>query len=379
MLAIINAELILRDHLFPEAVLLIDGDKIADYGPMRTTPMPERCEIVDAKGAYVGPGFVDIHTHAFRRVEFFQDPIYVAQSHLKYGTTTIQPTLYFKLDKQRMIDALHLIRDAMKQPEGRNMVGIYVEGPYMNPDYGSSRENCPWAKDIDPDDYLPVLEAAGDAVKVWTLAPEREHIDWFVRDAKKANPGVLFAVGHSEAEPHHIEPFLSQGLCLGTHHTNATGTIIKYPECRGVCVDETVSYNDSIYAEIISDSQGIHVDPYMQRLIRKIKGDDKVILISDASAGTGEALPGLEHITDINFDHAGEIDGSNMTLNVGVRNFMVHTGASLVEAFRMATYNPCRVMGYTDRGEIAVGKLADLVIVDDRVNVKKVIFKGQIL
>ena len=71
------------------------------------------------------------------------------------------------------------------------------------------------------------------------------------------------------------------GLKLGTHHTNATGTLENYPEVRGVCVDETVNYNDGIYAELICDSKGVHVHPYMLRLVKKIKGDDKIILISN--------------------------------------------------------------------------------------------------
>jgi N-acetylglucosamine-6-phosphate deacetylase len=223
---------------------------------------------------------------------------------------------------------------------------------------------------------MPVLEAGAGFVRVWAVAPERENIMDFVTDAKRLDPTVRFAVGHSAAEPHQIEPIMPYGLCLGTHHTNATGTIVKYPECRGVCVDETVNYNSEIYAELISDSRGVHVDPYMQRLVRKIKGDDRIILISDATSGTGAPLPGFEGVTDINFDHAGEIDGSNLTLNVACRNFMVHTGASVVDVFKMAAYNPAKVLGMTDRGQIAVGKRADLVFVDHKMDVKKVIFEG---
>ena len=226
---------------------------------------------------------------------------------------------------------------------------------------------------------MPVIEALDDLVKVWTVGPEREGIEQFVKDAKKVNPTVRFAVGHSKASPDEIEKLLPYGLCIGTHHTNATGDLPKYPECRGVCVDETVNYNDAIYAEIISDSCGIHVDPYMQRLIRKIKGD-RIILITDATAYDAINPAGYEHITDLNFTpmkNGGiDISGSRLTLNVACRNFMVHTGASMVEVFRLASYNPARVLGMTDRGEIAVGKRADLVFVDHRMNVEKVILQG---
>ena len=177
-----------------------------------------------------------------------------------------------------------------------------------------------------------------------------------------------------------IEDLIPYGLCIGTHHTNATGDLPKYPECRGVCVDETVNYNDKIYAEMICDSRGIHVDPYMQRLIRKIKGDDKIILISDHTNHPTIVPPGLEHVTDLNFTYMAsggiDISGSKLTLNVACRNWMKHTGASLVDVFNFASYNPAKCYGMTDRGEIAVGKRADLVFVDHKMNVKKVILKS---
>ena len=377
MTAIINAELVLKDHLIPDGVLFMEDGIITGFGEKRNTPIPENCDIIDAKGAYVGPGFVDIHTHAANKIRFNWDPPTVARYHMEHGTTTVLPALYFSLNKEKLVEAIMVIRNAMDKPGCENIAGLYMEGPYMNPCFGSDRESCPWAGPIDPANYMPVLEAGAGIVRVWAVAPERENILDFVKDAKKMDPTVKFAVGHSEAEPHHIEPLMDYGLCLGTHHTNATGTIVKYPECRGVCVDETVNYNSEIYAELISDSRGVHVDPYMQRLVRKIKGDDRIILISDATSGTGAPLPGFEGVTDINFDHAGEIDGSNLTLNVACRNFMVHTGASVVDVFKFAARNPAKAIGMTDRGEIAVGKRADLVFVDHRMNVEKVIFEGK--
>lgn len=146
-------------------------------------------------------------------------------------------------------------------------------------------------------DYLVYI----DRIRVWTLGPEREGILRFVQDAKRANPGVVFTVGHSAASPAQIEALIPYGLCIGTHHTNATGDLPKYPECRGVCVDETVNFNNGIYAELISDSCGIHVDPYMQRLIRKIKTDDKIILITDHTAYPAMKPEGYEHVTDLIF------------------------------------------------------------------------------
>ena len=379
MIAIKNATLIMRDHYIPEAVLFIEDGIIAGYGEMRNTSIPEGCEIIDAEGLYVGPGLVDIHNHAGGRDWFYENPIGAAQFNLKHGTTTILPTLYFNMNAEQLIEQIDFVRDAMKKPEGANMAGFYMEAPYMNPKFGADRENNPWKEVVNPADYMPIIEKVGTDVKVWVVAPERENIEQFVRDAKKANPDVRFAVGHSEASPQQIEKLMPYGLCIGTHHTNATGDLPKYPECRGVCVDETVNYNSGIYAELICDSRGIHVDPYMLRLVRKIKGEEKIVLISDACVFDGPVPPGYDGVTDINFDYAGEIAGSKLSLEVACRNMMKHTGASLVDVFRYASLNPSKAVGFTDRGEIREGLRADLVICDHQMNIKSVILKGEII
>ena len=112
--------------------------------------------------------------------------------------------------------------------------------------------------------------------------------------------------------------------------------------------------------------------------VRKIKGDDKIILISDAYACDGPIPEGYDGVDDINFDWEGEIAGSKMTLDISCRNMMKHTGASMVDVFKFASYNPARAVGFYDRGEIAVGKRADLVIADHWMNVKTVIFEGEV-
>ena len=382
MTAIINAELVMRDHLIPEAVLFMEDGKITGYGEMRTTPVPEGCEIIDAEGAYVGPGLVDIHCHAGNGVRFEHGAHIAASAHLPLGTTSMLATLGGRLTAPELVAGINGIRQTMSQPEGINIAGIYMEGPYINPDFGSLSHLNPWRFGAHAEDYMPILEAGAELIRVWSVGPETEGIETFVKDAKAACPNIRFAVGHSQASPQQIEALVPYGLCIGTHHTNATGDLPKYPECRGVCVDETVNYNNGIYAEIISDSMGIHVDPYMQRLIRKIKGDDKIILISDQTAYNTPNPPGLEHVTDLNFTpiEGGGIDisGSKLTLNVACRNYMKHTGASIVDAFKVGSYNPAKVVGLTDRGEIRVGLRADLIITDIKMNVSTVILAGEI-
>ena len=380
MKAIINAELVMRDHLIPEAVLFMEDSKIAGFGGMRTTAIPEGCEIIDAEGKYVAPGLVDIHTHTGGEHQFWQDPIPAAQFHLDHGTTTVLPASYARLTKEQYIQMATNIREAMATPGGENIGGMYLEGPYINPAYGSNRAANPWnEKPIIPEDYEPMIEACADLARVWGLGPEQENVENFVIAAKKANPSLRFAVTHSEATPQQIEKLMPYGLCIGTHHTNATGTIVNYPECRGVCVDEAVNYNRDIYAELICDSRGIHVDPYMLRLVRKIKGDDRIILISDRTYGDAPKPEGYENVDDINFDKWGDIAGSKLTLEVACRNWMKHTGASIVDCFKVASYNSARAVGFTDRGEIRKGLRADLVFTDHKMNISKVILNGEVV
>ena len=376
MTAIINATLVMRDHLIPNGVLLMEDGKIKAFGEGRKMEIPAGCEIIDAEGKFVGPGFVDIHTHSDGKVFFYDDPKSVGH-HLKHGTTTILAALYFSMTTEEFVDAMGKIREAMKDPDCKNLCGIYMEGPYMNPKFGCDKEHNPWIGPVDREKYQPIIDAGWDLVKVWGLAPERENIVQFVQDVKAKNPAAVFSVAHSEASPQEVEALMPYGLRIGTHHTNATGDRIFYPEVRGVCVDEAVNYNREIYAELICDSMGIHVDPYMLRLVRRIKGDDRVILISDAYACDGPVPPGYDGVDDINFDWEGEIAGSKLTLDIACRNALKHLGASVVDVFRFASYNPAMAVGFYDRGEIAVGKRADLVIVDHWMKVNKVIFEGE--
>ena len=379
MIAIKNAVLVMKDHFIPNAVLLIENGRIVGFDEERLKQIPAECDVIDAEGLYVGPGFVDIHTHAGGKYLFREDPAHAAKIHLSHGTTTLFPALYFNMDTKGYLEEIELIRSTMKTADGENIGGLYMEGPYLNPKFGAERESNPWTGPVDREKYAPIVDAAYDLAKVWALAPERPHILEFVEAVKKKNPNAVFAVGHSEASPQEIEALIPYGLKIGTHHTNATGDRVKYPECRGVCVDETVNYNREIYAEMICDSRGIHVDPYMLRLVRRIKGDDRIILISDAYTSDAPVPEGYEGVDDILFDYSQEIAGTKLTLDVACRNMIKHTGASLVDVFKFASYNPAMASGLYDRGEIAVGKRADLVIVDHGMKVHGVFMNGEVV
>ena len=365
------------DHYIPNGTILVDNEKIADFG--KNIEIPEGAQVIDAQNNFVGPGLIDIHTHADGDTYFHEDPVKCSQTLINHGVTSVLPALFYSMNKQEHLDAVVKIKDAIAQGKGKNILGLYMEGPYLNPDFGCDKEKNVWKDAVVKADYEEIVEATKDFAKIWCVAPEREGILDFVKDVKAANPNMVFSVAHSEATPDQIEALMPYGLKLGTHHTNATGTLENYPEVRGVCVDETVNYNDGIYAELICDSKGVHVHPYMLRLVKKIKGDDKIILISDAFVADGPPISGLEDAFDINFDWGGDIAGSKLTLDVACRNMMVHTGSSICDVFKFASLNPSRLLNIPQIGQIRKGNLGNLIIVDQWFNVKNTIIKGEIV
>lgn len=378
MKAIINGIIVMKDHIIPDGVVLIDGQTIVDYGKAKDVKVPADAQIIDAKGNYVGPGLIDIHTHAADNIWFYEQPEKASRHCMEHGVTSVLPALYMSLNKKCYLDAIESILDAEKQGKFPNFYGFYMEGPYLNPNFGCDRENNVWKDAVVKEEYIEIVKKVKDSAKVWCIAPERDGIEEFVADVKKEIPNIVFSVAHSEAVPAQVERFIPYGLKLATHHTNATGTVFKYSECRGVCVDEIVNYNKEIYAEIISDRMGIHVDPYMQRLVRRIKGDDRIILISDQFVCDGPIPEGYEEATDLHFDNTGEIAGSGMTLDISCQNFMIHTGCSVCDAFRFASTNPAEMLGQAFIGRIGKGCIADLIIVDNKFNVIKTIKKGDL-
>jgi N-acetylglucosamine-6-phosphate deacetylase len=379
IIAIINTNIVMTDHFIFNGTILIKDGRIVDFNEMGKLDIPPEAQVIDAKGNYSGPGLIDIHTHAGGSFLFTEDPLRAAQYHLKHGTTSILPALYYNLSREEFLENISKMKAASKSGSGKIIKGLYMEGPYLNPKYGCEKENYKWTKGVLREEYEALIEEAGSFAKVWCIAPEIEGIGEFVETVREAIPNIVFSVAHSEASPAQIEEFIPYGLKLATHHTNATGDLPKYPECRGVCVDETVNYNDEIYAELICDTRGIHVAPYMLRLILKIKGKDRIILISDAFVANGPIPEGYEGADDINFDFTGEIAGSKLTLDVACRNMLKHTGTSLCDAFKFASYNPAKILNMIDYGQIRKGNKADIIIVDHLMNVQKVILSGEII
>ena len=380
MVCIHNAKVVLETGILFDGAILLDGDRIAWVGERREAEIPADCQMIDAEGAYVGPGFVDIHVHGGNGHMFDAEPLQAAEHFVKNGETTILATLYYNLSKEGFLDSIKKVQEAMAAGgAGDAIAGIYMEGPYMNPKFGAMPERNKWKGAIAEEAYKEVVDTVGTDAFVWSVAPEREGIEEFVQYAGKVNPHAVFAVGHSEATPAQVRKMKRYGLRIQTHCMDATGNYSEWVGTRGAGPDEACLNDPDMYAELICDSGAVHVNKDLINLIVRTKGLDKVVLITDSFVSDLPAPEKLKHITDLIFDENCWLSGSKLTMNVACRNIMSHTNCGIAQAFLMASRNPARAIGLDDEiGTIEEGKLANLVFVDDVFNVKKVILGGKV-
>lgn len=375
-LAITNCNAVLENGIIFDATILVSGERIAAVGKTSDIEIPEGTPTIDAEGRYAGPGFVDIHVHGAEGKNINLEPEAVCEYYLKNGTTAILATPWYTMNMETILKCIATVRGAIGKV--RTLQGIYMEGPFTNPTYGSHAKDNPWRHGIVEEEYRKIVDAAGTDVKVWTVAPELEGIGGFVSYAKSVNPDAVIAVGHSEATPAEIRALGKHRPTLGTHVTNATAQKGRGLGIVGVGPDEYCLENDEVYCELISDSRGIHVKSDVQRLMLRAKGVDKIVLITDGSTHNNPTPEKYKGVTDINFSPYGEVAGSALTMNAACRNVMSHTRVGITEAFLMASRNPARVIGLDGEiGTIEVGKMADIVLVNDRFDIFGVVFHGE--
>lgn len=378
MTLIKNANLILEEQILENSALLIEGEKIAKVGAEALNEPADT--VIDAQGAYVGPGFVDIHVHGGGKAMYYQDPKATVEHFLAHGETTQMPTLYYNLTPEEFADAIKTIQQTMKEDRyGKIIPGFYMEGPYMNPLYGGNPDRNRWKGEIKKEDYQEILQLAGKDALVWAIAPEREGIERFMADAKKANPATIFTMGHCDAAPDRIDAVKHFGLSMMTHCLNATDLPPKRIGTRAVGPDEYCLTDEAMYAELICDSGAVHVPVIWQKILLKMKGIDKIILISDSFVSDSQDHhPDCFKYPDLSFDHNGLLSGSKLTMDVACKNFIKHNGVSIPDAFKAASLNPAKAVGLGDKyGSIAEGKIANLVFCDKNLDVQKIMLYGK--
>ena len=198
-------------------------------------------------------------------------------------------------------------------------------------------------------------------------------------------PAAIFAIGHSRASYEEVDRLAHYGIRVRTHMGDGGKCPGKVRRLGGSGGDEyTLSHSD-VFAEIIADQEGVHLDPGMLRTYARIKGIDHLILISDSmcdrSGGAYRNDPELvPYSPDLNYDDTGWLAGSHLTSDHACRNMMAHTSCGLCQVVRMASLNPARLLGLEHEiGSIRPGKAADLLIMDDTVQLHRVMLQGELV
>lgn len=349
-----NAKLILEDGI-QEGSLRIENGRIAWI-----SGAPQE-EGIDLGGLYLAPGFVDIHNHGSAQVWHFEDPAKAAAWHLQEGTTSMLCSMW--RNAAPFEEAVAKVKNAMGP--GSNIRGVHMEAPYVDPDYGSDGGEG-WA--IDREEYLRLMESG--IIRQWTFDPLLQGAELFAQTAQKNN--IKLSVCYSKASPDQLREYLKYGLRLGGHMLCGTGEpATMFAGTREPGSDQFVLTEDKMTAEVIADSLGGHVRPTYLKLIYKCKGADRIALVSDCCAG-GDTMGSDVNVID------GVLYGSQLTLSVAIRNMRKHTGADICDLIKMVTSTPAKAVGlFRDRGSIEPGKIADLVVLDEDLNVKGVVLEGE--
>ena len=376
MIKIKSNKIILADRLFDGFIYIEDG-KIINV----TTDDLACSEFYDFTNSYVSAGFIDLHTHGGGGYAFLtndsEEVVNACNFHLKNGTTSIMPTL--SVDSfEVMKNSVKSISLAKKSPNLlSNIIGVHLEGPYLSLEQSGAQ--CP--EYITPpieSDYVSLIEEFGSDIARWTYAPENDKDGKF---AKYLNSkGVLISIGHSSAKDAHIEKAIENGANLITHLYSCTSTITRDHGFRSLGIIEMAYLKDELYVEIIADGKHLPLD--LIKLIVKIKGIDKVALITDSLeiAGTDikeGKMGGTEFIVEdgiCKLKDRSAFAGSVATSNLLIKT-LLQCGYSIVDSVKMLTEIPAKI-AKLNKGTIEIGKDADIIVFDDDISVSNVFVNG---
>lgn len=368
---LINGKCLIDNQIISGCRILFDR-KIEAFLFDSDTP---DAEIIDAKGAYVFPGFVDIHLHGLCGADIMDaspEALKIICSALPtFGVTGFLATT-MTMHEDTILKALDTIRTAMTshRPIGAKVLGAHLEGPFISKKYAGAQD----ARYIRPPSWEPIKNHL-DVIRLITLAVEEDRDFSFIR----SNPGIKLSIGHSDASFESALTSYELGVTHCTHCMNAMSPFHhRRPGVVGAC------FTKKYETEIIADTVHIHPD-FLETLVR-IVGPEQLILISDSIRACGMpdgkySLGGqpilvsnrIPYLTD------GTLAGSTLTMDEAIRNMYRYTSLSLPRIIRMATYNPAESIGMHSLGRILPNCDADFVIMDDDLNVLKTIVNGEIL
>ncbi len=309
----------------------------------------------------IAPAFIDIHCHGGLTYPAYEDPAGARAYHRQNGTGSQLLTLYRNVPYNVVLEAAEKIKEIQKTDRG--MLGIHMEGPYLNPRYGAN---------FDGKANRPCREADQEIIdtgliKQWTYAPEVEGTDEFCRQIAKA--GIVPAIGHSEADYPTVHKAAENGTRLVTHLFDATGLTngpITFEGTKNLDFDNACMLENDFYYEIINDRRGVHVRHEMIKLLEKTVGKERIIGITDCEVGRNEEAQ------DVNFVEAEfegrmrtEICGSWLTMREVAKNFH-DMGYSHEEVFGFTSLHAARLLGLDHKiGALKVGMQADILLIKE--------------
>lgn len=388
-LKIINGRIITPEKIIENGSVVISEGVITEIGDKEINSKADL--ILDAEGNFISPGFIDIHVHGGGGSDFMdgtvRDFLTIAETHLQYGSTALVPTT-LTAEKENLLHILDIYREASKQNvNGAQFLGMHIEGPYFSMNQKGAQD-ARYIRKPDEKEYSDIIQKAGDIIVRWSAAPELEGAMDFGKYLKAHQ--ILPAIAHTDAVYEDVIKAFENGYTLATHFYSAMSGVTRRNAFRYAGVIESVYLMDEIDVEIIAD--GVHLPEPLLKLIYKIKGSERIALITDAmrAAGTqsqesilGSRENGLKVIVEdgvAKLPDRTSFAGSVATTNRLVRTMIQMADVPLVEAVRMMTLTPARIMKIDQhKGSITIGKDADVVLFDNDINIKTAIVKGEIL
>ena len=359
------------DGRFQETDLLVEDGRIAGFGGKAE-------EVVDLKGEMLVPGFLDLHTHGGDGVDVnaatAEDLAKIGRFFARNGTTGWLCSILTDTPEQTLW-CIAQAKAAMNAPvTGAQLMGIHLEGPFLSAEYkGAMPEHL--LQKGNAALFRKYQQAADGAVRYMTVSPEVEGVVDMIGEIAGH---VTVAIGHSGADYETACAAIDAGAAACTHTFNAMGLFHQHrPGIMGAVLERPVM------CEAICD--GRHLHPGSVRMLLACKGYDRVVAVTDSIQAAG--LPdghyklGVNDVVVVDGDaklaESGVRAGSTLTTGQALKNLVKFTGESVETVLPLLTANPVRLIGMDHRkGSIAPGKDADLVVLDQELNVKATYVAG---
>ena len=383
--AIINAKIVTSKEIIENGVCVFENDSIVYIG----TQAQSADKRIDANGNYLIPGFIDLHCHGGNGLEFMdasaEEYSKIAHFHLSHGTTTMLATTLAAKDDE-IEYALQTFKAYEQRETNGVLKGVHLEGPWLNPAQCGA-QNTEYMKMPDPIELKLLKEKYPFILRV-SAAPELENGYEFGKVGQ--NLGIVMSPAHTDATFEEIEKAKEYGYTLMTHLYSGMKGVTRRNSFRIAGAVDAGLYFDDLFVEIIAD--GRHLPKELLRLIYKCKGADRICLITAAIRASGmpdgtqtvigslrNGLPVIVEDEVAKLLDRQSFAGSTATADRLYRTMAWAIGKDMVALSKMASLTPARVMGWNDRGEIAVGKRADMLLLNDDLIIEKIIYGGSFL